>query len=75
MHGRKKCALSQAGKEVLNKNVVHASPTYNMSCFLLFATVIRSLNFLVLQFVLGGSEGNKKNCAGSLRKIFVNLKI
>lgn len=57
-----KKVISQAGKEVLKKTVVHIIPTYVTSYFLLPTVVIRFLDSMVLRFFWSGYEGNKKMC-------------
>jgi hypothetical protein len=51
--GWKEKFLSQAGKDILVKAVVHAIPIHYMSVFQLLKTLCNSLNSLVSQFWWG----------------------
>jgi hypothetical protein len=60
MQGWKENFLSQAGKEVLLKAVVHAIPTYTMSVFQLPKTLCKDINSLMSKFWWGSKlEDNK----------------
>ena len=53
LQGWKEKILSQAGREVLIKSVIHAIPTYTMSCFKLPKGLVKELEVLIRKFWWG----------------------
>ena len=53
LSGWKEKLLSKAGKEVLNKAVAQAIPTYTMSCFKLLDILCDELTSLIRNFWWG----------------------
>jgi hypothetical protein len=60
MQGWKETFLSQAGKEVLLKAVVHAIPTYTVSVFQLPKTLCKDINSLMSKFLWGFNKEDNK---------------
>lgn len=57
VQGWKEIYLSNAGKEILNKSVAQAVPTYSMSCFRM--PVVKELHSILAKFWWGKSNGEK----------------
>ena len=53
LQGWKEKILSQVGREVLIKSVIHAIPTYTMSCFKLPKGLVKELEVLIQKFWWG----------------------
>lgn len=73
MDGRKICFHKQVKTFSLN-SFVQAFPTYVMSCFVLLANIINSLNLMVRQF-FGMGLRTIKECARRPGMTYVSLRV
>ena len=60
LQGWKEKLLSQFGREVLIKSVIHTNPTYSINCFKLPKGLIKELETMIQKFWWGYSKGGKK---------------
>ncbi|KAL5576375.1 hypothetical protein UlMin_018074 [Ulmus minor] len=60
LQGWKERLFSQRGKEVLIKAVIHAIPTYVMSCFIILDSIVREIEAACARFWWGTIEDHKR---------------
>ena len=61
--------MSQAGREVLIKAVIHTIPTFAMGCFKLPVGLCHDIEALIKKFWCGQKGGQKENPLGEMGRI------